>query len=368
MGERMNQDAAASQRKLSYYKALHDLANQIHAAKDINEILINLKDSILSLFDADRITIYVVDGKRKEIYSRFKAGNNPEEIRVAINNKSIAGYTANNAQISNIVNAYDSRELTLINGDLAFDQSWDVKFGYTTKQILTVPILYKKYVIGVLQLINKKNGDQFTLEDQNSAVEMANVLGIAFFNQKKLSEQRTKRTKFDYLINNNLITGKELEKAVAIAREQRTSIESVFIENLKVKKEEVGKSLAEYYNCEYVPFNNHYPIPGDLLSKLKQAYLKANVWVPLGKADGKVKILTDNPQRLDKFDSVKSLLPAEKYEFAVGLKEDILQFLDYFYGSAQVKEGGSIDEILGKLDARARRSRSGERCRDAHRE
>ncbi len=74
MGERMNQDTAASQRKLSYYKALHDLANQIHAAKDINEILINLKGSILSLFDADRITIYVVDGKRKEIYSRFKAG------------------------------------------------------------------------------------------------------------------------------------------------------------------------------------------------------------------------------------------------------------------------------------------------------
>ena len=351
MGERMNQDAAASQRKLSYYKALHDLANQIHAAKDINEILINLKGSILSLFDADRITIYVVDGKRKEIYSRFKAGNNPEEIRVAINNKSIAGYTANNAQISNIINAYDGRELTLINGDLTFDQSWDVKFGYTTKQILSVPILYKKYVIGVLQLINKKNGDQFTPEDENSAVEMANVLGIAFFNQKKLSEQRTKRTKFDYLINNNLITGKELEKAVTIAREQRTSIESVFIENLKVKKEEVGKSLAEYYNCEFVPFNNHYPIPGDLLSKLKPAYLKANLWVPLGKADGKVKILTDNPQRLDKFDSVKSLLAAEKCEFAVGLKEDILQFLDYFYGAAQVKEGGSIDEILGKLDA-----------------
>src|SRR4030043_2127774 len=93
------------QQKLSYYKALHDIGNQIHAAKDINEILINLREKILSLFDADRITIYVVDGKRKEIYSRFKAGNNPEEIRVAINNSSIAGYTAKNAQISNLINA-----------------------------------------------------------------------------------------------------------------------------------------------------------------------------------------------------------------------------------------------------------------------
>jgi len=92
----------------AYYKALNDIANQIHAAKDISDILINLKDQILSLFDADQITIYVVDGKKKEIYSLAKMGNNlPVEIRVPINNNSIAGYTANNAEGTNVANAYD---------------------------------------------------------------------------------------------------------------------------------------------------------------------------------------------------------------------------------------------------------------------
>jgi hypothetical protein len=114
------------QQKLSYYKALHDIGNQIHAAKDINEILINLREKILSLFDADRITIYVVDGKRKEVYSRFAAGA-IQEIRVPINNKSLAGYTANNAQITNIVNAYDTSDLKLIDRELEFDKSWDEK-------------------------------------------------------------------------------------------------------------------------------------------------------------------------------------------------------------------------------------------------
>ncbi|MGD2126981.1 MAG: GspE/PulE family protein [Desulfobacteraceae bacterium] len=351
MIERMRKDANDHQEKLSYYKALHDIANQIHAAKDINEILINLKDEMLSLFDADRITIYVVDGKRKEIYSRFKAGNDPEEIRVPINNQSIAGYTANNAQVTNIVNAYDAHELRMINKELTFDKSWDEKFGYVTKQILTVPIFYKKYVIGVFQLINKKNGKRFSLEDQHSATEVANVLGIAFYNQKKLSQQRTKRTKFDYLINNNVITEKELERAIAIAREQKKPIESIFIKDMKVRKEEVGRSIAEYYNCQYVSFQSNYPIPGDLLAKLKQVYLRKNLWVPLAREGGKVKILIDNPQRLDKIDSVKSLIPAEEYEFAVGLKEDILQFLDYFYGSSRFENGASIDDIIGRLDA-----------------
>ncbi len=336
--------------KLSYYKALNDIANQIHAAKDINEILINLKGQILSLFDADRITIYVVDGRKKEIYSRFKEGITPEEIRLPINNKSIAGYTANNAQITNIVNAYDKHELSMINRDLDLDKSWDEKSGYMTKQILTVPIFYKKYVIGVLQLINKKTGDRFTLDDQNCAVEMANVLGIAFFNQRRAAQQRTKKTRFDYLIDNNIITEKELESAIAMARDQKVPIETVFLNEMKVRREEVGRSLAEFYNCEYVPFNSNYPIPFDLLAKLKQVYLKSNLWVPLGREDGKVKILIDNPQRLDKIDSVKSLIPAERYEFAVGLREDIVQFLDYFYGSPQAQEDGSIDDIMAKLD------------------
>jgi type II secretory ATPase GspE/PulE/Tfp pilus assembly ATPase PilB-like protein len=337
------------QQRLSYYKALHDIGNQIHAAKDINEILINLREKILSLFDADRITIYVVDGKRKEVYSRFAAGT-IQEIRVPINNKSLAGYTANNAQITNIVNAYDTHELKLIDRELGFDRSWDEKSKYMTKQILTVPIFYKKYVIGVLQLINKKGGDRFSVEDQTSAVEMAKVLGIAFFNQKKMAQQRAKRTKFDYLTVNNIITETELENAVSMARTRNVSIETIFLKEMKVRKDDVGRSIAQYYNCDYVPFDSNYPIPGDLLAKLKPMYLKNNLWVPLGKVNGKIRILIDNPQRLDRIDSIKSLLPAEGYEFAVGLREDILQFLDYFYGGARMQDEGSIDEILNKMD------------------
>ncbi len=347
-----NGEISSDKKRLLYYKALNDIGNQIHAAKNIDEILISLKDSILGLFDADRITIYVVDGKRRELYSRFKAGDSPEEIRIPINNKSIAAYSAKNAEITNISDAYDTHELAMINKDLSFDSTWDKRSGYVTRQILTLPIFYKKYVIGVLQLINKKDGTAFTLEDQNSAVEMAKVLGIAFFNQNKLAKKSEKRTRFDFLLRNNLITEKELHQAITSARAQRVPIETVFLNELKVKKSDIGQSLAEYYRCEYVPFDSNYPIPGDLLPSVKEIFLRRNLWVPLSKEDGKVKILIDDPQRLDKIDTIKSLLKASKYEFAVGLKEDILQFLDYFYGT-QFSEGdeNSIDEILGKLDS-----------------
>jgi GAF domain-containing protein len=233
------------QETLNYYKALHDIANQIHSAKNTDDILINLKDEILGLFDADRVTIYVVEGKKKEIYSQFKSADISREIRVPINNKSVAGYTANNAQTVNIANAYDRDELIEIDKDISFDRSWDESSGYLTKQILSIPIFYKKYVIGVLQLINKKNGEQFTPEDQESAVEMAKVLGIAFYNQQKLTQTGNKRTKFDYLIENNIITEKELGRAIKASREKKTPIESIFINQFKVRRQEVGRSLAE---------------------------------------------------------------------------------------------------------------------------
>jgi type II secretory ATPase GspE/PulE/Tfp pilus assembly ATPase PilB-like protein len=93
-----------------------------------------------------------------------------------------------------------------------------------------------------------------------------------------------------------------------------------------------------------------FSIPTDLIGNLKPLYLRKNLWVPLSRHEGKLKVLVDNPQLLDKLDSVRALIPATTYEFAVGLKEDILQFLDLFFGTPKEPESESIDVILEKLE------------------
>jgi hypothetical protein len=82
------------QDQLRFQKKLNNITNRIHAAKDTNDILLNLQVEILSLFDADRITIYMVDGIKKQIVSKFKTGNEIAEIRVPLGSGSIAGYCA----------------------------------------------------------------------------------------------------------------------------------------------------------------------------------------------------------------------------------------------------------------------------------
>ncbi|GAG79198.1 unnamed protein product, partial [marine sediment metagenome] len=55
------------QKELQFSKRLNFITNKINSSKDIDDILINLREDILSLFDADRLTIYVVDGISKEM-------------------------------------------------------------------------------------------------------------------------------------------------------------------------------------------------------------------------------------------------------------------------------------------------------------
>ena len=64
----------ATQRELSYRKRLIDIANVINSAPSIQEILVDLKDRILDLVEAERVTIFALDTKNQELFSLFKAG------------------------------------------------------------------------------------------------------------------------------------------------------------------------------------------------------------------------------------------------------------------------------------------------------
>ena len=97
-----NASKKSLEQQLEYQKNLNSITNRIHSANDTNEILLNLQGEILSLFDADRITIYAVDGTKKQIVSRIKTGDEISEIRVPIDKQSIAGYCAVSGKVVNV--------------------------------------------------------------------------------------------------------------------------------------------------------------------------------------------------------------------------------------------------------------------------
>jgi len=339
--------------QLQFQKRLNNITNKIHSAKDTNDILLNLQDEILGIFDAERITIYVVDGIKKQIVSKFKTGNEVNEIRVPINTESISGYCAVSGKVVNVNNAYDKTELKRLNSQLNFNHTWDERTGFRTNQVLAAPISYNKYLLGVLQLINKRDGRYFSSDDENSAQEIAKVLGIAFFNNQKLAQKR-RPTKFDYLIINNIITDKDLEQAISTARKSKKAVESVLMSNLQVSKDDIGKSLSSYYKTRFIPYDEKMVIPGDVVKGLRQSFLRSNVFVPVSQAGNKVVVAMENPDYLPARDTIRRLIPGRDFEYCVALREDIFKMIDLFFDVRRSElrdtSSGSIEDILGQLE------------------
>ena len=351
------------QQRLVYEQKLVQLVDRIHAAKGIDSLFIELQGEILGLLDADRMTIYAIDPAKKELYSKFLALDTVKEIRLPVSEKSVAGYVAASGRVVNIADAYDKAELARISPTLSFDGSWDKKTGFQTRQILGMPIVHEGRPIGVIQLLNKKRGARFTKEDETGASRIAKTLGIAFNNQTQLSQSQAQlsqsqeliqsqarpKTKFDYLLAQHLISPQELSSAVAEARRRQTDVESILIEQYKVPKGDLGVSLSQFYECPFVEYDERILPPPDLVKGLRLEYLRRNFWLPLRREDGAVVVLIDNPQDLQRVDSVSQALKNRRVKWAVGLRKDILLFLNQAGGEGAGRD--SIGTIIGDLRA-----------------
>jgi len=341
----MNLNSRKLKSEIEYRKNLQDICNKIHAAANLDEILIDLKDEITGLFEAERLTVYVVDGGKRELVSRFKSGEEIGEIRIPISNNSISGCSASKKKLINIKDVYDDRELAFIDYDLKFDKSWDQKAGFTTKQVLVVPVIFKNYLLGAIQLINRKDGASFSRLDEQSVTEMAHILGIALYNQKRMA--KAKPGKFDYILKNHILTEKELKMAIADARRRREPVEAVLMSDLKISKQDIGKSLSQFYKVPFAEYDANTPVPGELLAGLKIPFMRNYVWVPLRKEDKKIVIAIDNPYDLQKVGEIKSLFAGKSLCFNVALKQDILNFIKLF--TRKEKDLASMEEIISQL-------------------
>jgi GAF domain-containing protein len=315
---------------LSPEENLHRISQAIHSAKNIDEILIELKESILNLFEAQAITIYAVDGTKNEIFSKIKSGEEINEIRVPISPVSIAGWVASHQESVNISDVYNEQELQSYNSDLKFDSSWDKKSGSITKSVLGSPMLYSGKLMGVLQLVNKLNGEKFTEQDEKSATIISETLALAFHNHTKYIP--SKPTKFSFLIQNGIITEEELTQATAKSRKNQLDVETVLMIDFKLQRKDIGKSLEIFYGLPYFSYSDTVILPAEMMTGLNRNFLTKNFWIPIQKEGDKVTLLINDPLNHDRNQNIRQIFHKKEIEYKIGLKVDILDFLNSSLG------------------------------------
>ncbi len=153
-------------------------------------------------------------------------------------------------------------------------------------------------------------------------------------------------TRFDYLLANKLVTTEQLEEASEISKKTNKSVEYVLVGHFKIDKSDMGKSLSLYYDCPFVAFDPDYCGPVELIRNLKRAFLVHYSWVPLNWSKNGAEILIDDPRDLRKTDHIRALMATSKINYFVGIREDIVKFIDVFFGSKKESE----EDLLKKID------------------
>lgn len=336
--------------KLNFSKALHALTNRIHATSNIDEIIFDLGKDICTLFNSDRLTIYVVSEDKSSIISKVKTGlSSFKDLKLPVSEQSIAGYVALYKKMVNLRDVYDEKELQSYSPHLHFMREVDKRTGYRTKQMLVAPIVDSadNGLIGVLQIINNKFGLPFQPMTEEGVVELAKTLAIAF-KQRQRSHQLV-RTRFDVLIADGMISAVEFDLASRSARRRGAPLEDVLLDEFQVKPPALGKSLAHFFGVDYEPFRPERIRPTDLLKNIKRDYVEANQWLPVEETKDGLVIISPDPERTQGSRIPHNIFPKRKLVFRVCSHREFDQTVNQFYGSAG-DDGSSIGELISSMD------------------
>jgi GAF domain-containing protein len=206
--------------RLVFLKNLQGVTNKIHATSNVDEIMLELSQDICKLFNADRITIYLMSEDQQSIVSKVKAGlNSFKDIKLPVSDQSIAGFVALNRRVLNLNDVYDEAELRQHSPKMQFLKEVDKRTGYRCKQMLVAPIIAGEGdLLGVVQLINHKTDKPFPVIAEEGIGELGETLAIALIQRQKAGFAI--RSRYDHLVADGLISAGEMEAAQLSAREQ----------------------------------------------------------------------------------------------------------------------------------------------------
>ena len=333
-------------------KRLQAVINKVHAANDIDEIMLEVSKDICALFNADRLTIYSLSDDQSFFVSRVKSGLDTfQELKIPVTENSVIGYVGLQKNILNIEDVYNKSELKKINPVLAFSHDVDKRTGYRTKQMLAAPILNAddQGLMGVVQVVNSNDNQPFSAEIVDEVADICRTLAIAF--KQRQRPAHLLKSKYDYLVLDAIVSASDYEAATRSAREKGCDVEDVLHDELHIALPVIGKALAAFFEVKYEPFKPDRIKPADLLKNLKRDYVESNALLPVDETKDGLVILSLDPERVKSQRIANTIFPKHKIVYTVTTKREFAATVDQFFGSNQDEIGaGDINEMLTNLE------------------
>jgi len=157
-------------REVRNLNALLDVAKALGAEMQLDNLLPVIISKTTEVIDAERSSLFIYDEDTNEMWSKVAEGMDSKEIRFPVG-VGIAGDVAKTLKTVNIPDAYK---------DDRFNPAFDKETNYRTKSILCMPMLNNEgALVGVVQVLNKKDGSRFDDKDESLLEALSVQAGVA---------------------------------------------------------------------------------------------------------------------------------------------------------------------------------------------
>lgn len=159
----------------------------------------SMLEEVVRILNAQRASLFLINPDTNELEAICALGLKKEEIKFDYR-LGIAGSVFTTGVALNIDTIRDSAR---------FNEAFDKRFGFETKSIICHPIHNREdKIIGVLEVLNKRNEDRFTVEDEKTMKVLALIFSSVFYNFTPISDKSKVRRFSNPFDRKNALIGK----------------------------------------------------------------------------------------------------------------------------------------------------------------
>ena len=195
-------------------RALREIGAALAPTEELDNVLELLLAKTQELLESDRAMLFILDESTGALFSRLLVGGEVQSIRMQVG-RGIAGTVAQTGKTIRLRNAYS---------DPRFEPEWDRLTGFITRSLLATPLRdHLGSTIGVLQVLNKKNNQEFSDDDEALLIALSTQAAVVIAHSRlvlRLSENNRQLWEAHQKLEQNVRELKllfELERSTARA-------------------------------------------------------------------------------------------------------------------------------------------------------
>jgi signal transduction histidine kinase len=207
-----------TERRAQQLASLNVITRQLTSTMEIESLSRNILDSAVDILNAEAGSLFLVDEQTDELVFKVTVGPVAKNL---VGQRLPAG-------TGFVGQAVTTRQPVIVN-NVAATTTWnpatDKQTGFVTRSILAIPMEVKDHVIGVIEVINKKDGSPFTEDDQNLLAAFSGQASVAFENARlfTLTDQELSARVEELSVMQRI--DRELNASLEVSRTMRITLE-----------------------------------------------------------------------------------------------------------------------------------------------